>query len=45
MKAMSAPEEINELKKQLDKAKMPVDVKREADKQLKRLGADAPRIF
>ena len=30
-------EEINELKKQLDKAKMPVDVKREADKQLKRL--------
>jgi ATP-dependent Lon protease len=30
-------EEINELKKQIDKAKMPVDVKREADKQLKRL--------
>lgn len=30
-------EEINELKKQIDKAKMPVEVKREADKQLKRL--------
>src|SRR5574342_608181 len=30
-------EEINELKKQLDKAKMPVDVKREADKQIRRL--------
>ena len=30
-------EEINELKKQIDKAKMPAEVKREADKQLKRL--------
>jgi ATP-dependent Lon protease len=30
-------EEINELKKQIDKAKMPADVKREAEKQLKRL--------
>src|SRR5574341_1868502 len=30
-------EEINELKKQIDKAKMPVEVKREADKQLRRL--------
>jgi ATP-dependent Lon protease len=30
-------EEINELRKQIDKAKMPVEVKREADKQLKRL--------
>jgi ATP-dependent Lon protease len=30
-------EEINELKKQIDKAKMPGEVKREADKQLKRL--------
>src|SRR5713226_3750791 len=30
-------EEINELKKQLEKAKMPLEVKREADKQLKRL--------
>jgi ATP-dependent Lon protease len=30
-------EEISELKKQIEKARMPVDVKREADKQLKRL--------
>jgi ATP-dependent Lon protease len=30
-------EEINELKKNIEKAKMPVEVKREADKQLKRL--------
>jgi ATP-dependent Lon protease len=30
-------EEINELKKQIDKAKMPTEVKREAEKQLKRL--------
>ena len=30
-------EEINELKKQIDKAKMPVDVKRESGKQLRRL--------
>jgi ATP-dependent Lon protease len=30
-------EEINELKKHLDKAKMPAEVKREAEKQLKRL--------
>jgi ATP-dependent Lon protease len=30
-------EEINELKKQIDKAKMPAEVKREAEKQLKRL--------
>ncbi|HXV47334.1 MAG TPA: endopeptidase La [Candidatus Binatia bacterium] len=30
-------EEINELRKQIDKAKMPGDVKREADKQLRRL--------
>src|SRR5215831_5782077 len=30
-------EEINDLKKQLDKAKMPAEVKREADKQLRRL--------
>ena len=30
-------EEINELKKQIEKAKMPVEVKKEADKQLKRL--------
>jgi len=30
-------EEINELKKQLEKAKMPLEVKRESDKQLKRL--------
>jgi ATP-dependent Lon protease len=30
-------EELNELKKQLDKAKMPTEVKREADKQLRRL--------
>lgn len=30
-------EEINELKKQIEKARMPVEVKREADKQLKRL--------
>ena len=30
-------EEINELKKQIEKAKMPPDVKREADKQLRRL--------
>ena len=30
-------EEINELKKQIDKAKMPTEVKREADKQLRRL--------
>lgn len=30
-------EDLNELKKQLEKAKMPQEVKREADKQLKRL--------
>ncbi|MEK7341047.1 MAG: AAA family ATPase, partial [Candidatus Binatota bacterium] len=30
-------EEINELKKQIEKAKMPSEVKREAEKQLKRL--------
>ncbi|HVO92347.1 MAG TPA: endopeptidase La [Terriglobales bacterium] len=30
-------EEINELKKQIEKAKMPTEVKREADKQLRRL--------
>jgi ATP-dependent Lon protease len=30
-------EEINELRKQVEKAKMPPDVKREAEKQLKRL--------
>ena len=30
-------EEINELKRQIEKAKMPGDVKREADKQLRRL--------
>jgi ATP-dependent Lon protease len=30
-------EEINELRKQIDKAKMPPEVKREAEKQLKRL--------
>src|SRR6476619_267063 len=30
-------EELNELKKQIEKAKMPVEAKREADKQLKRL--------
>ena len=30
-------EELNDLKKQIEKAKMPLDVKREADKQLKRL--------
>jgi ATP-dependent Lon protease len=30
-------EEINELKKQIDKAKMPAEVKPEADKQLRRL--------
>src|SRR5437879_8089932 len=30
-------EEISELKKQIEKAKMPTDVKREADKQLRRL--------
>jgi ATP-dependent Lon protease len=30
-------EELNELKKQIEKAKMPVEVKREVDKQLKRL--------
>ena len=30
-------EEINELKKQIEKAKMPGEVKREADKQLRRL--------
>jgi ATP-dependent Lon protease len=30
-------EELAELKKQIEKAKMPVDVKREADKQLRRL--------
>ena len=30
-------EEINELRKQIDKAKMPAEVKREADKQLRRL--------
>ena len=30
-------EEINEVKKQIDKAKMPTEVKREADKQLRRL--------
>ena len=30
-------EELNELKKQIEKAKMPVEVKREADKQLRRL--------
>lgn len=30
-------EEINELKKQIEKAKMPPEVKREADKQLRRL--------
>ena len=30
-------EEINEVKKQIAKAKMPTDVKREADKQLRRL--------
>ena len=30
-------EEMNELRKQIDKAKMPAEVKREADKQLRRL--------
>lgn len=30
-------EEINELKKQIEKAKMPLEVRREAEKQLKRL--------
>jgi len=30
-------EEVNELRKQIEKAKMPPDVKREAEKQLKRL--------
>jgi ATP-dependent Lon protease len=30
-------EELNELKKQIEKAKMPTEVKREADKQLRRL--------
>ncbi len=30
-------EELNELKKQIEKAKMPLEVKRETDKQLKRL--------
>lgn len=30
-------EELNELKKQIEKAKMPIEVKREADKQLHRL--------
>ncbi len=30
-------EELNELKKQIEKARMPLDVKREAEKQLKRL--------
>src|SRR5574341_66232 len=30
-------EELNELRKQIEKAKMPLEVKREADKQLKRL--------
>ncbi|HWP23849.1 MAG TPA: endopeptidase La [Candidatus Binatia bacterium] len=30
-------EEINELKKQIEKAKMPIEVKREAEKQLRRL--------
>ena len=30
-------EEISELRKQIDKAKMPIEVKREADKQLRRL--------
>lgn len=30
-------EEINELRKQIDRAKMPLEVKREADKQLRRL--------
>jgi len=30
-------EELNELRKQIDKAKMPTEVKREADKQLRRL--------
>ena len=30
-------EEINELRKQIEKAKMPIEVKREADKQLRRL--------
>ena len=30
-------EEMNELRKQIDKAKMPLEVKREADKQLRRL--------
>ncbi len=30
-------EEINELRKQIEKAKMPADAKREADKQLRRL--------
>jgi ATP-dependent Lon protease len=30
-------EELNELKKQIEKAKMPPDVKRESDKQLRRL--------
>jgi len=30
-------EELSELKKQIEKAKMPLDVKREADKQLRRL--------
>ena len=30
-------EELNELRKQIDKAKMPLEVKREADKQLRRL--------
>src|SRR5262247_561781 len=30
-------EEINELRKQIEKAKMPTEVKREADKQLRRL--------
>jgi ATP-dependent Lon protease len=30
-------EEMNELRKQIEKAKMPIEVKREADKQLRRL--------
>ncbi|MBI2179642.1 MAG: endopeptidase La [Deltaproteobacteria bacterium] len=33
-------EEISELRKQIDKAKMPPEVKREADKQLRRLEQD-----
>ena len=37
-------EEINEVKKQIDKAKMPTEVKREADKQLRRWNR-CTRIF